>query len=294
LAVVRLLARALERLTGRGPVIVPEYRLSPRARYGWDGQEPIVAVREILEGWLEEHLEQVARELAELADWCRSVPRHGGPRDPRWENDWWGSLDAVWQVATLRERDSARYVEVGSGQSTLFARRAIDDFGLRTRIVSVDPAPRLDVEWACDEVVRQPLEDSDLSMFSELAPGDVVLVDGSHVVTMNSDSVVFFLEVLPSLPAGVLVGIDDVYLPWDYHSTWADRWYGEQYLLAAYILGGGGHSKIAFPGWVAAQQLASEPLLEPLWHVIENRSGRLATSFWIESPSDAVKAQPPP
>jgi hypothetical protein len=61
-------------------------------------------------------------------------------------------------------------------------------------------------------------------------------MDGSHQVFMNSDATVFFLDVLPSLPAGLLVGIHDVFLPDDYPPEWANSFIAEQYLLAAYLL----------------------------------------------------------
>jgi hypothetical protein len=279
---VSLLTRAATQLARRGPVIVPEYELHPRARYGWGGQAPLRSLRNLLDDWVVEHHEEVVASLIDLEDWCRTVPRKAGPAAACWGNDYWGTLDAIWQVASLKRRNPARYVEVGSGYSTLFARHAVDSFGLRTRITSIDPEPRQDVDWACDEVIRRSLEEADLSLFADLDAGDVVLVDGSHVVTMNSDSVVFFLEILPALPPGVLVGIDDVYLPWDYHPTWAHRWYGEQYLLGSYLLGGGGGDTIVFPGWVTARALAHEPRLEELWRCVENRFGRLGSSFWFE------------
>jgi hypothetical protein len=279
--VLPLLTRSAALLAGR-PVFVAEYDVHPRARYGWDDQVPLRSLRELLERWIAEHREDLVAKLSDLEDWCNRVPKTARSSGVCWENDYWGTLDAVWQVAALKSRNPVRYVEVGSGYSTLFARQAVDSFGLRTRIISIDPAPRQAVDWACDEVVRCPLEEVDLSLFADLDAGDVVLVDGSHVVTMNSDAVVFFLEVLPALSPGVLVGIDDVYLPWDYHPTWVNRWYGEQYLLACYLLGGGGGDSIVFPGWVAALALADEPRLQTLWRQVENRFGRLATSFWFE------------
>jgi hypothetical protein len=186
------------------------------------------------------------------------------------------------QCAALKRRDPAQYLEVGSGFSTLFARRAIEDFGLRTRIVSVDPHPRAEVDSCCDEVVRAPLEQADLSVFDRLQDGDVVLMDGSHVALMNSDATVFFLEVLPRLAAGVLVGVDDVFLPWDYPPPWTGRVYGEQYLLAAFLLGGAEGWSIRFPGWWLVECSPLAARFEPLWPVVENRFGRHAASFWLE------------
>ncbi len=107
-------------------------------------------------------------------------------------------------------------------------------------------------------------------------------MDGSHVALMNSDATVFLLELLPRLDRGVLVGIDDVFLPWDYPPTWTRRLYGEQYLLAAFLLGGAAGYTVRFPGWwiVECSELAAH--FRALWPVVENRFGRHATSFWLE------------
>ena len=65
---------------------------------------------------------------------------------------------------------------------------------------------------------------------------------------MNSDATVFFLEILPRLPGGVLVGIHDVFLPYDYPRDYADRYYSEQYLLAAHLIAGNPALEPVLPG----------------------------------------------
>jgi len=61
-------------------------------------------------------------------------------------------------------------------------------------------------------------------------------IDNSHRVLLNSDATVFFLEVLLKLSKGVIVHIQDIYLPYDYPQFMCDRFYSEQYLLASYLL----------------------------------------------------------
>jgi len=277
----RLLRRALERVRRSGPVLVPEYPLALRARWGWDGSA-LETVADLLAARVADYGRMV-EDVCELLDWARTIPRtasHGG--EPAWENDFWGSLDALAQCAALKRQNPATYLEIGSGFSTRFARRAIEDFGLRTRIVSIDPDPRDEVNDLCDEVVRRRLDEIDLALFNRLTPGDVVLVDGSHVALMNCDATVFFLEVLPRLPGGVLVGIDDVFLPWDYPPTWSGRIYGEQYLLAAYLLGGASGYRVRFPGWWLMECSPLARRFDPMWPVVENRFGRHSGSFWLE------------
>jgi methyltransferase family protein len=277
----RLLRRALERVTGSAPVLVPEYPLDLRARWGW-GQPAMAAVEALLAAKVESY-EQLVADVAALREWAHQIPRQQSRAgEPCWFNDYWGTIDAVVQCAMLSRRNPALYLEIGSGYSTLFARRVIDDFGLSTKIVAIDPAPRAEVGDLCDELIRRPLQDVADWAFDDLRAGDVVLFDGSHVALMNSDATVFLLEVLPRLPSGVMVGIDDIFLPSDYPPSWAGRAYGEQYLLAALLLGGGGGWGVRFPAWwlVECSPLADE--FAGLWPIVENRFGRHAGSFWLE------------
>ena len=110
----------------------------------------------------------------------------------------------------------------------------------------------------------------------------MILLDGSHIALMSSDATVFLLELLPQLQPGVLIGIHDVFLPWDYPPTWAGRIYGEQYLLAALLIGGGDGLAVRFPAWWVLECSALAGRLEPVWPVVENSFGRHASSFWLE------------
>jgi len=141
----------------------------------------------------------------------------------------------------LRRYRPRRYVEVGSGLSTRVAYQARLAGGFPMEIVSIDPEPRRDVSELCDIVVRKRLEDVDSGEFdADLITEDSVLfLDGSHRAFAGSDVTTFFFELLPILPAGCLVHIHDVYLPSDYPEGFRDRFWSEQYLLAAWLLGGG-------------------------------------------------------
>jgi hypothetical protein len=262
-------------------VLVSEYPRDARPRWGWHNAPAAEAVAQVIEAGSPAYEEPI-EDMVAMLDWAGEIPRVPHPGEPGWENDWWGTIDALMQCASLRRRDPPLYVEIGSGFSTLFAARAISDFGLRTKIVSVDAAPREEIDAVCDEIMRCRLEEVCGTILGRLGPGDIVLLDGSHVALMNSDATVFFLELLPHLPAGVLVGIHDVFLPWDYPPTWEGRPYGEQYLLAAFLLGGAAGYTIRFPAWWVVENSPLAARLTELWPVVENRFGRHATSFWLE------------
>ncbi|MGH9005406.1 MAG: class I SAM-dependent methyltransferase, partial [Acidimicrobiia bacterium] len=224
--------------------------------------------------------------FATLFDPVAAIPAHasGEADQPQWINGWIPGLDGLALYAFTALRRPGIYLEVGSGSSTRFVRRAIRDGGLATRIVSIDPEPRAEVNAICDDVIRRPLEDTDLAVFERLAPGDVVFVDDSHRCFQNSDATVILTEVLPRLPAGVLIGLHDIFLPDDYPPEWNHRLYSEQYLLAAFLLGGHRGYEVALPAWYASQDPSLAGVVAPLF----GRPGleeveRHGSAFWLES-----------
>jgi hypothetical protein len=211
---------------------------------------------------------------------------------PAWVNGGVPGLDAMLIYSLIRAVRPRVYLEVGSGNSTKFARRAIADGGLATRIVSIDPEPRAEVDALCDEVVRAPFEDVDLAAtIGALSDNDVVFIDNSHRSFQNSDVTVFFTEALWALPAGAYWGVHDIFLPSDYPDAWRERFYNEQYLLTAYLLGGAGGDEIVFPGaWVsgaAAFQAAIGRLFEGL-----DGAERHANAFWMRRGTQPGQSSP--
>jgi hypothetical protein len=242
----RLLRRSfatLERTAARFGRTLIALEYPPTAQPGprWGHGRPMhVALSSLIEAGRDRYdrrLEAMAPVLALLAAQVPTRAEANGV-GPHWDNIWLTGMDAVSLVYFLRERDPAAYVEVGSGMSTRWADHAIRTSELRTSITSIDPSPRRDIDGLCDQQIRQPLELVGPEPFEQLAPGDVVFVDGSHRCFQNSDATVFALDVLPALASGVLVGVHDVLLPADYPREWTTRYYSEQYLLAAYLLGG--------------------------------------------------------
>ena len=167
--------------------------------------------------------------------------------EPSWLNDFLPAFDAMSLYSFVVEADPKLIVEVGSGFSTKFMRRAIRDHQLRSSIVTIDPWARPYIDRICDQVIRQPAEEADLAVFDQLQPGDLLFIDSSHRVLQNSDVTMLFLDVIPRLPPGVLVHVHDINLPYDYESDILDRFYSEQYILAAYLLAEGSHIQVLLP-----------------------------------------------
>ncbi len=264
--------------------IVLDYPVRPRSRYG-HGRPTHPEMAALLARGRDRYREQLNQIMA-YSEQLSRIPAHpGSTPEPAWINGYIPGLDGAALYAFVADRAPAMYFEVGSGNSTRFGRRAIRDAGLRTRIVSVDPAPRADIDGVSDEVIRTPLEDANLGVLDQLRPGDVVFVDNSHRVLQNSDATVVFLELLPRLPAGVLVGLHDIFLPDDYPDEWNDRYYSEQYALATFLLGGHAGFLIELPAFYVSRhdpELAA--ITAPLWEApglsdVEPHGG----AFWMST-----------
>lgn len=233
-----------------------DYPYTARIRYG-AGHPAHARLAEIIGAGRDRYaalLEQMARIQPDLAE----IPFGGTGEEltPYWLNAWYPTLDGMALTAMLRSLNPARMVEIGSGMSTKYARNAIRTYGLRTRITSVDPQPRADIDQLCNHVIRKPLEACAPEMFDALGPGDIFFLDSSHRAFQGSDVTVFFLEILPRLKPGVIVHIHDVYLPDDYISGHVHRMWNEQYLLATALLFGAERFEILFPAWFVSQDPA--------------------------------------
>jgi hypothetical protein len=206
------------------------------------------------------------------------------PEQPHWKNSWLPGVDAAILYSLVASRKPRTYLEIGSGNSTKFVRRAIRDHGLSTRIISVDPQPRAEVDAICDEVVRSRIEDVNIDdVVGRLSPGDVVFVDNSHRGFQNSDVTVCFMELLPALPVGTIFGVHDICLPFDYDPCFLDYFYNEQYYLGMYLLGGAVEDKILLPSYFASREPGLAPqVAASLDHQGIPEAVRGGSSFWLE------------
>ena len=197
-----------------------------------------------------------------------------------WGNGFLPALDAL-TIMWAAGRAKGTFFEIGSGNSTRAARAAIRHAGRDVRIVSVDPAPRVEIDALCDEVIRAPLEATDLAPILALEPGDVLFVDSSHRSFMNSDVTVVMTEILPALRPGVIVGIHDIMLPYDYPERWTRRAYSEQYLLATLLLANPEYFDIRFANqWTSRKGMHVAPLAgiwDRLGAPVRDRGG---SAFW--------------
>ena len=188
-------------------------------------------------------LETVGPWMAELAD----VPADGRDADGTfyWLNRWFPPVDARVSYALMRQHQPKLVIEVGGGYSTMIAARAAARNG-RTEVITIEPQPRpaLRKGLAGMRLIEAPLESVDPALFDRLGDGDMLFIDSSHSGRIGSDVTHAFFNVFPRLAPGVFVHIHDIFLPWDYPSSWAlDRrtFFTEQYLLQAFLMFNGAY-----------------------------------------------------
>jgi hypothetical protein len=185
--------------------------------------------------WLEQFTR--ADELADLAE------RPIGGLEFYLDNDAFLSGDAEVWYQLIRAGKPRRIFEVGSGFSTRMAIRAlhrnsIDDPAYRCRHVCIEPYEMPWLEQTGVEVVRERVEQLPIAFFSELAAGDILFIDSSHIIRPQGDVLFEYLELLPTLAPGVIVHVHDIFSPRNYLEHWLVndvKFWNEQYLLEAFL-----------------------------------------------------------
>lgn len=201
---------------------------------------------------------------------------------PAWNNGFLPGLDIIAIYAILAKFKPSKYIEIGSGNSTKVAYKAKKELGLTTKIISIDPMPRAEIDSLADEVHRKPFENLDFDIVDLLEENDILFVDNSHRILPNSDSMVFYMEILPRLKKGVIVHIHDIYLPYDYPQFMCDRAYSEQYGLAMYLLANPEKYKTIFPNYFVSEDKELSSILSPIWDGDSMKNvERHGGSFWI-------------
>jgi hypothetical protein len=113
------------------------------------------------------------------------------------------------------------------------------------RIVCVDPIPSEFVQAIAGiELVRRPVQELETGFFADaLRDGDMLVIDSTHTVKHDSDCLHLYLRILPAVAAPIAVQVHDVYLPETVSlEQMRDKqvFWGEQYLLYAYMCGNPG------------------------------------------------------
>ena len=153
------------------------------------------------------------------------------------------SGDAEYWYQIIRAIKPKRIFEVGSGNSTLMAVKAInknhdEDPSYKCEHICIEPYEMPWLEETGISVIRKKVEEVELSFFSQLQENDILFIDSSHIIRPQGDVLFEYLELLPFLNKGVIVHVHDIFSPKNYPKEWLIdevRFWNEQYLLEAFL-----------------------------------------------------------
>jgi hypothetical protein len=249
-----------------GRVILLDYPSSPKRIYEENGK-PHVSLYQLINKNKATYKQFLADTLKYTSAFAnikedRSVSDETAPG---WNNGHFPGLDMIMLYSLLAQLKPLQYIEIGSGTSTKVAHQSKKDNALAVEIVSIDPSPRKQITAVTDKIIQQKIQDTDLSLFDSLKENDIV-----------------FLEILPRLKKGVIVQIHDVYLPYDYPDFMCQRFYSEQYLLAALLLANPDKYEIICPNYFIYTEKDLLNMLDQVWQLpslqqVEQHGG----SFWF-------------
>lgn len=194
---------------------------------------------------LSEQIERLYTELLPFAAECTfpEAPTSNGS-DFHFNNGFFERVDAEVAYSFVRQRKPARVIEIGSGNSTLVLASALKknaEDGAPGELISIEPNPAGFLKSGIPELtklIEKPVQQVPLDLFRTLQPNDILFIDSSHVVSIDSDVLYECLHILPAIEPGVLVHFHDIFTPLDYPEKFVMKnlcFWGEQYLLEAFL-----------------------------------------------------------
>lgn len=202
---------------------------------------------------------------------------HNGSFEP-------GDAETLYNM--IRHFKPRRIVEIGSGNSTLMARLAIEkngseDPGYACDHICIEPFEQPWLESIGVNVVRKKVECCPTDVFKELAQNDILFIDSSHIIRPQGDVLYEYLHLLGLLAPGVVVHVHDIFTPSDYPADWLlrSRWmWNEQYLLEAFLSFNSSFEVICALNWLAH---VNREKLDNACPILVKEPWREPGSFWF-------------
>lgn len=196
-------------------------------------------------------------------------------------NPMFSGIDPHIYHCMIRHFKPNRIVEVGSGYSTLVAAAAAALNTPQPSIYAIEPYPspmlRNGIQGV--ELMENKVEALDVGFFSELQANDILFIDSSHIIKVGGDVWYLFFEIIPRLKRGVVVHIHDIFFPYHYLETFVfetHRFWNEQYLLHAYLMGNQNVSILA------ASHALADTFPNEMRNLFPNAEYIESGSFWFQ------------
>ncbi len=194
---------------------------------------------------LDEQIERLQSDILPFSAECNfpEDAAHNG-HGFHFNNGFFERVDAEVAYGFVRQRKPERIVEIGSGNSTLVlaaAMRKNAAMSFPGEFVAIEPSPAPYLRNGTPGLTRliaARVQDAPFDLFLSLKANDILFIDSSHVVSIDSDVLYECLRILPQLAPGVLVHFHDIFAPLDYPEKFVKKnlcFWGEQYLLEAFL-----------------------------------------------------------
>jgi hypothetical protein len=194
---------------------------------------------------IDEQVKRLHSDILPFAhEWTFPQYKNGDWHKFHYNNGFFECVDAEVAYSFVRRNKPRRIIEVGSGNSTLLLAAAVrknNDEGFPCDLISIEPNPApflQDGVPGLAQLIAGPVQNAPLELFRTLRANDILFIDSSHVVSIDSDVVYMCLRVLPELAPGVLVHFHDIFAPLDYPEKFVRTnlcFWNEQYMLEAFL-----------------------------------------------------------
>lgn len=190
---------------------------------------------------LDDQIECVRQMAAQYRSEWSFPDQPAGLTEYHYNNGLFETIDAEMAYSLVRHFKPSKIIEVGGGFSTrilaaaLQANRVTDEKD--GELITIEPFPSPGLRGITN-LISTRIQDVNLDLFLALQSGDILFLDSSHVVSVGSDVVREYLEILPRLQPGVIVHVHDIFLPSDYPRDAVLTnlcFWSEQYLLQAFL-----------------------------------------------------------
>lgn len=159
-------------------------------------------------------------------------------------NGFFERVDAEIAYSFVRRYKPKRIIEVGSGNTTLVLAAALQRNiaeGHPAELTSIEPYPQPFLRAGfpgLTQLIQKPVQQVPLEVFQQLEANDILFIDSSHVVSMDSDVLYEILKILPNLAPGVVIHFHDIFTPLDYPEKFVMTnlcFWAEQYMLESFL-----------------------------------------------------------
>jgi hypothetical protein len=255
---------------------------------------------------LQEQIDRLHTDLLPFSEeWTFPEFANGDAHKFHFNNGFFERVDAEVTYSFVRHRKPRRIVEIGSGNTTLVMATALrknQAEGFESELISIEPYPAPFLKDGLNgltELIEKPVQQVPVEFFRSLRKGDILFIDSSHVVSMDSDVLYELLRIVPEVAPGVLIHFHDIFTPLDYPEKFVMTnlcFWGEQYMLESFLAFNSSfnvmwsscamqqfHPEIlnaAFPGWQGSfHRMPAE--LKVFAPTLDSKNV-MPCSFWIE------------